>query len=227
MNNERISNANCEIVGDANMDYTLPDSFIEFELGWYKKYDFEYEANQLAKILYVSKKENDIQRYIKENKKWFIPASIFESYDFGHHEAFIVPEQALGAEYRVDYMLLGRNSIGHQIVLIEFEDVNVDYKIKSANIESDSVRKGIAQIKDWKRWIDSNREYFMNSCGLSNISRNIPTWGINYCLVVGRRSRMDAISNQMRGQSQYEMPALKIMTYDRLVDNVRMLGNGF
>ena len=67
----------------------------------------------------------------------------------------------------------------------------------------------------------------MNSCGLSNISRNIPTWGINYCLVVGRRSRMDDISNQMRGQSQYEMPALKIMTYDRLVDNVRMLGNGF
>ena len=142
------------------MDYTLPDNFIEFELGWYRKYDFEYEANQLAKVLDVSKKENDIQRYIKENKKWFIPAAIFESYDFGHHEAFIAPEQALGAEYRVDYMLLGRNSIGHQIVLIEFEDVNVDYKIKSANIESDSVRKGITQIKDWKRWIDSNREYF-------------------------------------------------------------------
>ena len=38
---------------------------------------------------------------------------------------------------------------------------------------------------------------------------------------------MDDISNQMRGQSQYEMSALKIMTYDRLVDNVRRLGNGF
>ena len=61
MNNERISNANCEIVGDANIDYTLPDNFIEFELGWYRKYDFEYEANQLAKVLDVSKKENDIQ----------------------------------------------------------------------------------------------------------------------------------------------------------------------
>ena len=70
MNNERISNANYVIVGDGNMDYTLPDNFIEFELGWYRKYDFEYEANQLAKVLDVSKKENDIQRYIKENKKW-------------------------------------------------------------------------------------------------------------------------------------------------------------
>ena len=150
-----------------NMDYTVPDDFIEFEMGWYRKYNFDNEACQLLKILDDSKKENDIQSYIKNNEKWFIPASIFKEYNFGHHEAFIVPEQSLGAEYRADYMLLGRNSIGHQIVLIEFEDVNVDYKIQSANIESDSVRKGIAQIKDWKRWMDSNREYFMKSCGLS------------------------------------------------------------
>jgi len=46
-------------------------------------------------------------------------------------------------------------------------------------------------------------------------------------LVVSRRSRMDEIANQMRGQSQYETPALRIVTYDRLVDNVKMLGNGF
>lgn len=152
---------------------------------------------------------------------------MFKDYNFGHHEAFIVPEQTLGAEYRVDYMLLGRNSIGFQIVLVEFEDVNVDYKIQTSNIETDSVRKGLAQIKDWKRWMDCNREYFMKSCGLNNMSGNIPTWGINYCLVVSRRSRMDDSANQMRGQSQYETPALHIVTYDRLVDNVRRLCNGF
>lgn len=174
-----------------------------------------------------SKKENDIQRYIKDNEKWFVPASIFKDYDFGHHEAYIVPEQALGAEYRVDYMLLGRNSIGHQIVLVEFEDVNVDYKIQSSNIESDSVRKGLAQIKDWKRWLDNNRNYFMDSCRLSNINRNIPGWGIHYCLVVGRRERMNDVSNQMRGQSEHDIPGVHIITYDRLVDNVKMLTNGF
>lgn len=68
MNNERISNANYVIVGDGNMDYTLPDNFIEFELGWYRKYDFEYEANQLAKVLDVSKRRmifNDILKKIK------------------------------------------------------------------------------------------------------------------------------------------------------------------
>ena len=80
----------------------------------------------LLDVINQSKKENDIQNYIKEKKKWFIPASIFKDYDFGHHEAYIVPEQELGEKYRVDYMLLGRNSIGHQIVLVEFENANVD-----------------------------------------------------------------------------------------------------
>ena len=209
------------------MDFNVPKTFIEFKLGWYRGIDFNHEADLLLNKLNNAKKENDIQSYIKNNKKWFIPASLFEDYDFGHYEAFVVPEQALGSDYRVDYMLMGRNSIGHHIILVEFEDVNVDYKIKSANIETESVRKGLAQIKDWKRWIDSNKEYFMKSCGLTGIGANIPTWGIRYCLVVSRRERMDEIVNQMRRQSELEMLGLHIVSYDRLVDNVRKLYNGF
>lgn len=209
------------------MDYKTPENFIEFKPGWYREINFNSEASAFLDALNQAKKENDIQRYIKENKKWFIPASLFKDYDFGHHEAYIVPEQALGAEYRVDYMLLGRNSIGHQIILVEFEDVNVDYKIQSSNIETESIRKGLAQIKDWKRWLDANRDYFIKSCGLTDISRNIPTWGIRYCLVASRRNRMNVIANQMRGQSEYETQGLHIVTYDRLVDNIKMLSNGF
>ena len=209
------------------MDFNVPRTFIEFKPGWNRGIDFDQEADLLLNELTNAEKENDIQRYIKDNKKWFIPASLFEDYDFGHHEAFIVPEQALGVDYRVDYMLLGRNSIGHHIVFVEFENVNVDYKIRSANMETESVRKGLAQIKDWKRWIDSNKDYFMKSCGLSSISANIPTWGIRYCLVVSRRDRMDETVNQMRRQSELEMSGLHIVSYDRLVDNVKKLHNGF
>lgn len=209
------------------MDYEAPENFIEFKHGWYRGIDFDNEAELLRIELDNAKRENDIQRYIKGNKKWFIPASLFEEYDFGHHEAYIAPEQPLGSEYRVDYMLLGRNSIGHQIILVEFEDVNVDYKTKTSNTESESVRKGLTQIRDWRRWMDDNRPYFMRSCGLIDISRNIPSWGINYCLVVGRRNRMDDVANQMRGQSQHDVPGLRIVSYDRLVDNVKRLSNGF
>lgn len=208
------------------MDYTVPKKFYELQYGWYRDIDLDYEAEQLLKVLDSAKKENDIQNYIKENKKWFIPASIFEDYDFGHHEAYISVEQPLGAEYKADYMLLGRNSIGHHIILVEFENVNVDFRLQKSNMETEAVRKGMTQINDWKRWMDNNRLYFLQSFGLSDISRNIPTWGITYCLVVGRRKRMDDISNQMRGQIQYER-GVHIITYDRLVDNILKLGNGF
>lgn len=111
---------------EVKMDYTVPDTFYEFQHGWYRDINLGYEADLLLEVLDSAQKENDIQSYIKENKKWFIPASIFEDYDFGHHEAYISVEQPLGVKYRADYMLR-RNSISYHIVLVEFENMNVDY----------------------------------------------------------------------------------------------------
>lgn len=208
------------------MDYVIPDRFICLPRHR-DDLDFDMESDMFLNVVDSAKKENDVQRYIKDNKKWFIPGSLFRNYDFGHHEAYIVPEQPLGSEYKADYLLLGRNSIGYQIVLVEFEDVNVDYRLKNANTESGPVRKGLTQIMDWKRWMDENRAYFLNSSGLVSIGGNIPSWGIFYCLVVGRRSMMDESANLMRGQKIRETPGLAIVTYDRMVDNIKMLVNGY
>ena len=209
------------------MDFNVPNHFVDLSNKKNTAFDFEREANKLQQVLDAAKKESDIQQYIKHTGKWFIPGSLLLDYDFGHHSAYLVSEQTLGAEYRADYMLLGHNSIGHQIILVEFEDVNVDYVLQNSNSETMEVRKGLVQIRDWKRWMDSNRIYFLNSCGLSEIANSIPSWGIHYCLVVSRRARMTEVSNQMRGQMQHESPELHIVTYDRLVDNVRKLTNGF
>lgn len=59
-------------------------------------------------MIYKAKNEQEIQKYIKQNRKWFIPGSIFLDYNFGHHDAYLFPEQKLGNEYAVDYMLLGK-----------------------------------------------------------------------------------------------------------------------
>lgn len=45
-------------------------------------------------------------------------------------------------------MLIGENSDGYSIVLVEFEDDNTDFILKSSNTEAESVRKGITQIRD-------------------------------------------------------------------------------
>lgn len=88
----------------------------------YKKLDFDDEADQYHDVIYKAKNEQEIQQYIKQNRKWFIPGSIFLDYNFGHHDAYLFPEQKLGNEYAVDYMLLGKNSDGYSIVLVEFEN---------------------------------------------------------------------------------------------------------
>lgn len=108
---------------------------------------------------------------------------------------------------------------------MEFEDVNVDYKLKTSNSETDKVRKGINQIRDWKRWIEQSKEYFFRAEGIKEFANNVSLWGFHYCLVVSRRDRMDDMSNQLRGEMQKEF-GINIMTYDRLVDYVGLLHNG-
>ena len=189
------------------------------------EYNFEQEANQFLSVLDSASKENDVQNYIKRNEKWFITASLLKDYDFGQHEAYLIPKQELGSEFRVDYMIVGKNSLGYQVVLVEFENVNVDYKLHLSNTETEAVRKGLTQIRDWDRWMETNKQYFLESSGLISLTRIIPSWCIHYCLVVSRRTRMDEISNQLRGHSQ-KNSNLHIVSYDRLVDNIRRLTNG-
>ncbi len=209
------------------MEKTIPDRFINMGYPRHQSIDFDQEASLFLETVNKAKSESDVQKYIKDNQKWFIPGSLFRNYDFGHHEAYISPEQSLGGNYRVDYMLLGRNSVGYHIVFVEFESVNVEYRNTSDNSETQYVRKGLTQINDWKRWIDNNRSFFLENTGLRDIAGNIPSWGIKYCLVVSRRSKMDSLANEMRGQREWEAKDLKIVSYDRLVDNTRALVNGF
>ena len=57
-------------------------------------------------------------------------------------------------------MLIGKSYDGYSIVLVEFEKANTEYLLQTRNTEGDSVRKGLTQIQDWKRWVDKNRDYF-------------------------------------------------------------------
>ena len=200
----------------------FPNNFLHFT-EYKSEVDFETEANNFKDIIYNCKNELGIQQYIKQNRKWFIPGSILVDYNFGHHDAYLFPEQKLGNEYAVDYMLLGKSSDGYSVVLIEFEKANTEYLLKTINTESDSVRKGLTQIQDWKRWMDKNRDYFLRNIGLLQQGIDIPVFRIHYYLVVSLRDLMTPVALEVRSQSIYEMRNTKIVTFDRLVDNIRKL----
>ncbi len=192
-----------------------------------KTIDLQYEADEFRKVIYSAENENQIQSYIKDNRKWLIPGAIFKDYNFGHHDAYLFPELKLGSEYIVDYALLGKNSDGYSIVLIEFEKANIPFLLTTSNTESDSVRKGITQIRDWKRWVDINRDYFFQSSNLKIKHIDIPTSRFYYCLVVSRRDYMSENAVELRSQICYEMNNTKIISFDRLADNICKLERGY
>ena len=43
---------------------------------------------------------------------------------------YLFPKQKLGTDYIADDMLIGKNSDGYSIVLVEFEDANTDFILK-------------------------------------------------------------------------------------------------
>jgi len=51
------------------MDYKVPDTFYEFQYGWYRAINLDYEVERLLEVLDSAQKENDIQRYIKEKSE--------------------------------------------------------------------------------------------------------------------------------------------------------------
>lgn len=199
----------------------FPNNYLHFLK--YKQMNFDEEADKYHEVIYQSKNEQQIQNYIKSHRKWFIPGSIFLDYNFGHHDAYLFPEQKLGNEYAVDYMLLGKSSDGYSVILVEFEKADTPYCRTTDNMESESVRKGLTQIKDWQRWMSQFREYFLKNIGLAQMGIDVPIYRIFYYLVVSRRDCMDEKAFEIRSQAMYDSHNLKIVSFDRLEDNIRKL----
>lgn len=65
--------------------------------------------------------------------------------------------------------------------------------------------------------------YFLRNVGLLQQGIDIPIYRIYYYLVVSRRDFMTPVALEVRSQSMYEMNNTKIVTFDRLVDNIRRL----
>jgi hypothetical protein len=192
-----------------------------------REIDLKSEADNFKSVIYDSGDEKSIQDHIKNNKKWFIAGSIFQDYNFVHHEAYLFPELQLGEKYRVDYALLGKSSDGYSMVFVEFENANCDFILKNSNTESESVRKGITQINDWKLWIEDNREYFFRSLAFAEKNITIPLSRFFYCLVVSRRDKMDERATILRNRLCDEKKNTTIMTFDRLSDYIPALKYGY
>ena len=51
--------------------------------------------------------ERNVLRFINHRPAYHIIAGVFKYYNFGHHDAYVFPEFALG-KYIADYLLIGK-----------------------------------------------------------------------------------------------------------------------
>lgn len=103
----------------------------------------------------TSSTEAKIVGFIKKNEAHFVAASILKNYNFGHHDAYIIPEFWLGNTYRVDYLIIGENSGGYEFIFVELENPYGNITIQDGELGA-TFRKGINQVNDWKRYLASS-----------------------------------------------------------------------
>lgn len=179
----------------------------------------------------ILKKETDILDFInKRTKAFYFIGSIFNYYDFGHHEAFIFPEFQLGNQYKVDYLLIGKNSSGYSFIFIELEDPLKQITLKNGN-SGNSLRKGIDQTKDWKRFLETNYDNFQQT--LKNKYKNPklqlpdefytfdPTRN-HFVVVAGLRSNFQESTRRIAREHLSEQN-IRILHYENLYDSAQAI----
>jgi len=175
--------------------------------------------------------ERDVLNFINKTPAYHIVCGILmDRFQFGHHECYLFKEFCLGEKYRADYVLIGKGSGGYEFVLIEFEKPDGRITLKNGHC-GEAFRKGIFQVKDWRRWMDSyHQQFFSDLLSVSN-RQELPTefqkydsTRFHYAVVSGLRSDFDDITyREARESAQNE--GIHMIHHDKLLENAMELLN--
>ena len=200
--------------------------------------DKDYILNakkEFQSLLDSNAEENEILTYIKKTGHYFIIGSIFHCgpkicFNFGHHEAFLFREFPLGTDYRADYLLVGKNSGGYEYIFIELESPKVVCTIKNGEF-GESIRKGIAQVKDWQRWLMSNFSllYPEFEKHLGQYKNNLPKefhkldrTRLHFVVVAGRRTHYNEKTYSLK-RELFNDSNIMLLHYDNVIDLIDYL----
>lgn len=173
--------------------------------------------------------ERDITKFVKEVKAYYVIGSIFNYYDFGHHEAFIFPEFQLSSTFKVDYLLIGRNSDGYSFIFVELEHPIKQITLTDGEL-GNAFRKGIKQAKDWKNWLYGNFSTFTSTMKkykhpdkqLPDEFYTLDPTRCNYVVVAGRREDLNDTTRRIR-REHLEEQKIRLLHYDNIRDSTLAL----
>lgn len=170
--------------------------------------------------------ERDILNYINKKSAFHIIGSILRGcqFRFGHHSAYLFPEFPLGTSYKADYLIIGQNSGGYEFVYVELENPKGNITLQDGEL-GNTFRKGIHQVRDWKRWLQENyitqSEYF-EKC--RNPKEILPkeflkydATRIHYVVVAGMRKDFTQKTYQIAREHK-DNEKINLLHYENLYD---------
>lgn len=154
--------------------------------------------------------EAPIQRFLEKHPMFLV------LHLRGGHGRWVIPQKRLGSEYVTDFMIGEKHSGGHRWTAVELESPRARLFTKHG-VPSKALNQGMQQIRDWRSWLQSNRDYAMHprsmdGLGLTDISAS-PT-GL---LLIGRRSLLQPDDKKRRLQLEQDSN-VRIQTYDWLIE---------
>lgn len=173
--------------------------------------------------------ERTILTWLRDNKAYFIVASILQYYNFGHHDAFIFPEFRLGSSYQVDFLIVGKNSGGYEFIFVELEAPNGRITTADGDV-GNAFRKGIGQVEDWKTWVneyyssiqETFNKYKHPDMPLPREFSKLDTSRIHYVVVAGLRTDFNDKSYRIK-RRKHENEKLLLLHYDNLYDSSKAI----
>ncbi len=174
--------------------------------------------------------ERDILNFINGHRTYFIVASLLKVYyNFGHHDAYLFPEFPLGTSYKIDYLLVGRNSGGFHFVFVELESPQGGATLMNGELGA-KFRKGMSQITDWEAWVEGNfstltevfKTYRRDGALLPDEFFTFDKTRIHFIVIAGRRKDFNEKTYRIRRKRHRENAEL-ILHYDNLIDAVEQI----
>ena len=209
----------------------FPNNFINPEELEDKKDELTKKLNDFKDLLDNPKStERIILNYIKNSESFFIISSIAKNNsNWGNHDLYLFPEFPLGTNYKVDYLLTGKNSFGFHFMFIELE--NIYNGITNSNGSfGQTIRKGINQVNGWELWLEKNYNHLKPIYEKNlNPNQKLPNeffefdkTKISYTVVGGRREDYDETTYRSRGKHRDESKII-ILHYDNVIDSSKLV----
>jgi antiviral defense system Shedu protein SduA len=160
--------------------------------------------------------EMSIKPFLDSNPS-FIPTPWLLNHQL--HFRIILPQFALSAGLKTDYVYLTKSSTSWWCVLVEFESPTSKFFTNGTGVGVHSdLTRGLNQIDAWRDYLKEHKDTFLAELDpvRQPLNRNVVEF--RYVLVMGRRAEFENSKKKMERYAQYEMGErykdLRIMTYD-------------